>query len=252
LAIQSRTGIAIACAVLLVLVVAGALLLRRKASTPKYALEATLVGHQYWWEIRYPQLGIVTANELHIPAGTAADPEATRLTMSSADVEHSFAVPSLGLKADVDPNEVNTAWLTPENLALYVGDCTKNCGARNTDMRIRVYVDSPAEFRAWIARQRQAAVNDPTDAPGKAIFEHTACVSCHTIQGTIAGGRFGPDLTHVASRDTIASGLLPNTGENLRAFIDNPAQAKPGCLMPSLHLNPHDLDAVTSYIASLK
>jgi cytochrome c oxidase subunit 2 len=119
-------------------------------------------------------------------------------------------------------------------------------------MLIRAYVDTPADFRAWIARQREPANNDPSTTEGKAIFEHIPCASCHTVVGTVAGGRFGPNLTHVASRDTIAGGSLPNTRQNLRAFIDNPAALKPGCLMPAMHLNPHDLDAVTAYINSLK
>jgi cytochrome c oxidase subunit 2 len=235
-----------------VLTVAGILSWRRKTVVPKYALEVTLIGHQYWWEILYPQLGIVTANELHIPAGTPDHPTPTRLTMSSADVEHSLLVPGLGLKGDGNPNEVSTAWLAPQTPGLSVGQCARNCGAQSPQMLIRVYVDTPADFRAWIARQRAAAIEDPDAAEGKAIFERIPCASCHTVAGTVAGGRFGPNLTHVASRDTIAAGSLPNTKQNLRAFIDNPAALKPGCLMPAMHLNPHDLDAVIAYIASLK
>jgi cytochrome c oxidase subunit 2 len=225
---------------------------RRHASVPKYALEVTVIGHQSWWEIRYPQFGIVTANELHMPTGAVGHPEPTRLTMTSADVAHSFVVPGLGLKEAVDANDINTTWTTATTPGLYVGKCGENCAAQNGKMLIRVYVDTPSAFRAWVARQRQDAVEDASVADGRTIFEHTACVSCHTIAGSIASGNFGPNLTHVASRDTIAAGLLPDTKENLRAFIDNPAQFKPGCLMPSLHLSPHDLDAVTAYVASLK
>jgi cytochrome c oxidase subunit II len=251
LAIGSRTGIAIACVILLALAAGGVLLSRRKASTPVYALEVTLIGHQYWWEIRYRQLGIVAANELHIPVGSATQKMATHMTMSSADIEHSFSVPALRLKADLDAYEVSTAWVTPETIGLYTGECVKDCGAQHPTMQMRVYVDSPEGFRDWVARQKSSSTSDAKAYPGKAIFERTACVSCHTVAGTIASGRFGPDLTHVGSRATIAAGLLPNTKENLRAFLDHPTQLKPGCLMPPMHLSPHDLDAVTDYIASL-
>jgi cytochrome c oxidase subunit 2 len=119
-------------------------------------------------------------------------------------------------------------------------------------MLIRVYADTPAQFAAWVAHQQQSAANDPTVAAGRSVFQHTACISCHSVAGTVASGRFGPDLTHLASRDTIASGSVPLTPANLRAFIDNPAQFKPGCLMPAMHLNDHDLDAITAYLMTLK
>jgi cytochrome c oxidase subunit 2 len=119
-------------------------------------------------------------------------------------------------------------------------------------MLLRVYADSPADFAAWIAHQQQPAVDNPSASEGRNIFQHTACISCHTVAGTVATGTFGPDLTHVASRDTIASGSVPNTATNLRAFVDNPAHFKPGALMPPMHLNDHDLNAVTAYLMSLK
>jgi cytochrome c oxidase subunit 2 len=119
-------------------------------------------------------------------------------------------------------------------------------------MLLRVYADTPAAFAAWVAHQRQPAVEDPEAAAGRAVFEHNACISCHTVAGTVATGRFGPDLTHVGSRDTIASGSIPNTPANIRSFVDNPAHFKPGALMPPMHLNSHDLDLVTVYLDSLK
>jgi cytochrome c oxidase subunit 2 len=247
LSILSRPGIAVASVAIVSLALAGTLLSCHKRSASKYALEVTVIGHQYWWEIRYPQLGIVTANELHIPAG-----ETTSLTMTSADVEHSFVMPGLALKADAEPNDMSTAWVTPETTGIYVGQCARKCRPQDAKMLFRAYIEAPSDFRTWAAHQRTAAVNDENLAQGKAIFEHLACVSCHTIAGTVARGTFGPDLTHVAGRDTIVSGSLANTPQNLRAFIDNPALLKPGCLMPSMRLNPHDLNAVTAYIASLK
>ena len=123
-------------------------------------------------------------------------------------------------------------------------------------MLLRVYADSPADFAAWVARQQKPANNDAIldqqATAGRTVFQHSVCISCHTVSGTVASGRFGPDLTHLASRDTIASGSVPNTPANLRAFIDNPAAFKPGALMPAMHLNQHDLDAVTAYLSTLK
>ena len=117
---------------------------------------------------------------------------------------------------------------------------------------LRVYAESPADFAAWVALQQQPAVDDPSVAAGRAIFLHTACISCHTVRGTVAAGTFGPDLTHLASRDTIAAGSVPLTQANLRAFVDDPAAFKPGALMPPMHLNPHDLNLVTAYLMTLK
>jgi cytochrome c oxidase subunit 2 len=172
--------------------------------------------------------------------------------MSSADIDHSFWIPQLGAKAELTPNRTTNMWLHPETPGIYLGQCAQPCGPQEAKMMVRIYADRPADFAAWTAHQQQPAVDDPSAAEGRRIFQHTACISCHTISGTIATGRFGPDLTHVASRDTIASGSLPNTAANLRAFIDNPASLKPGSLMPAMHLNAHDLDAVTTYMTTLK
>jgi cytochrome c oxidase subunit 2 len=219
---------------------------------PADALDVTVIGHQFWWEYRYPKLGIVTANELHIPVNDPKHPTPTYLTMSSADTDHSFWVPRLAGKMDLIPNRVNTMWVDPEAPGLYLGQCAQYCGTQHAKMLIRVYADTPAQFAAWVAHQQQPAVDDARVAEGRNVFQHTACISCHTVAGTVATGRFGPDLTHVASRDTIAAGAVPNTTANLRAFVDNPANFKPGSLMPAMHLNDHDLDAVTAYLATLK
>jgi cytochrome c oxidase subunit 2 len=119
-------------------------------------------------------------------------------------------------------------------------------------MLIRVYADSPQQFAAWVSQQKKPATEDSSVAEGEATFQHNACISCHTVTGTVATGTFGPDLTHVASRDTIASGSVPNTAANMRAWVENPAHFKPGALMPEMHLNDHDLDAVTAYLMTLK
>ena len=220
-------------------------------SKPEGALDVIVIGHQFWWEFRYPKLGIVTANELHIPISDPRHPTPTYLEMSSADTVHSFWVPQLAGKTDVIPNRVNVMWIDPEAPGLYLGQCAQYCGTQHAKMLLRVYGQSQSDFDKWVAQQQKPAKPDPSTRIGEAAFLRNACVSCHTIAGTIATGRFGPDLTHVASRDTIASGAVPNTPENLKKWIDNPAHMKPGSLMPSMHLNDRDLDAVTAYLSTL-
>jgi cytochrome c oxidase subunit II len=248
----SWTVIPILIVVMLFLATARVILATEDAPKPISALDVTVIGHQFWWEYRYPKLGIVTANELHIPVSDPRHPTPTYLTMSSADTDHSFWIPRLAGKTDLIPNQVNTMWIDPNSPGLYLGQCAQYCGVQHAKMLIRIYADSPADFAAWVSHQQGLAVENPSAAEGRKIFQHNACISCHTVAGTVATGRFGPDLTHVASRDTIASGSVPNTAANLRAFVDNPASFKPGALMPPMHLNDHDLNAVTAYLMSLK
>lgn len=248
----SWTVIPILIVVMLFLATARVIMATQNAPKPASALDVTVIGHQFWWEYRYPKLGIVTANELHIPVSDPQHPTPTYLTMSSADTDHSFWVPRLSGKTDLIPNRINTMWIDPQAAGLYLGQCAQYCGTQHALMLLRVYADTPAEFSAWVARQQKPAVDVPTVAEGHDVFEHNACISCHTVAGTAATGRFGPDLTHLAGRDTIASGAVPLTQTNLRAFVENPAHFKPGVLMPPMHLNDHDLDAVTAYLMTLK
>lgn len=223
-----------------------------RARKPADALDVVVLGHQFWWEYRYPKQGFVTANELHIPVSPIQSPRPTYLTMSSVDVDHSFWVPRLAGKMDLIPNKTNVMWLDPHTPGLYLGQCAQYCGMEHAKMLIRVYVDTPAQFAAWVKAQKQPAVEDPRVAAGKEIFLHTACVNCHTVRGTSAHGTFGPDLTHMASRDTIASGSVKNTPANLRQWIEDPDSLKMGSLMPKMNLSPHDLDQITAYMASLR
>jgi len=218
---------------------------------PASAMDVTVIGHQFWWEYRYPKFGIVTANELHIPVSDPANPTPTYLALSSADTDHSFWVPRLAGKTDLIPNRVNTMWIDPERPGLYLGQCAQYCGVQHAKMLLRVYAQSPEDFAAWVKQQQKQASQDPTVAEGQTVFMHSACINCHTVAGTVATGRFGPDLTHLESRDTIASGPVPNTPENLRKWIADPNSMKPGVLMPSMHLNDHDLDAITAYLTTL-
>jgi cytochrome c oxidase subunit II len=248
----SWTVIPILIVVMLFLATARVIFTTEHARKPANAIDVGVIGHQFWWEYRYPSLGVVTANELHVPVSDPKEPQPTYLTMSSADTDHSFWVPRLAGKTDVIPNRVNTMWIDPQTEGIYLGQCAQYCGTQHAKMLIRVYADTPAAFAAWVGHQLQPAVQDPGVAEGRAVFEHNACISCHTIRGTVATGRFGPDLTHVASRDTIASGSVPNTPANIHSFVDDPSHFKPGALMPPMHLDGHDLDAVTAYLATLK
>jgi cytochrome c oxidase subunit 2 len=156
---------------------------------------------------------------------------------------------------DVIPNRVNVMWMDPPEAGLYLGQCAQYCGAQHAKMLLRVYAQSPEDFAAWINQQKKPAQQDfsgnPAAAEGQTVFMHNACINCHTIAGTVATGRFGPDLTHLATRDTIASGPIQNTPENLRKWIDDPNSMKPGSLMPAMHLNDHDLDVITAYLTQL-
>jgi cytochrome c oxidase subunit II len=222
------------------------------ARQPAGALEVQVIGHQWWWEYRYPKLGIVTANELHVPVSRGGVRRPTFLDLRSADVVHSFWVPRLAGKTDLIPNKINSMWIEPERTGLFLGQCAKYCGTQHAKMLLRVEVDSPEEFDRWTKQQEQNAEKDPMVAAGRLVFEQTACINCHTIKGTVANGRFGPDLTHLMSRETLASGVLSNSPQNLRAWIKSPEQFKPGVLMPAMNLNDADLDELVSYLTTLK
>jgi cytochrome c oxidase subunit 2 len=226
---------------------------------PAGTLEVTVTGHQYWWEYRYPSLNIVTANELHIPASDPAHPTPTFLTLLSADTDHSFWVPRLGGKTDLIPNHPNQMSIDPHETGLFLGQCAQYCGTQHAKMLLRVYVDTREEFEHWVHQQREPAQNGSkhsSRAPDlerrQRIFESTACVNCHTISGTPAMGKFGPDLTHLMSRETIAAGAAANTHENLRLWIKNPDAIKPGSKMPAMGLSDPDVDAITAYLETLR
>jgi len=223
----------------------------QNAVRPSNAVEVTVIGHQFWWEYRYPSLKVVTANELHIPVSDPAHPTPTFLTLLSADTDHSFWVPRLAGKTDLIPNHPNNTWMDPRETGLYLGQCAQYCGTQHAKMLLRVYVQTRDEFDRWIQEQTRPAQVTDTISEGQKIFERTACINCHAVAGTAANGRFGPDLTHLMSRDTIASGAVPNTPENLRRWIQDPSVIKPGSKMPAMGLSDPDLNAVTSYLETL-
>ncbi len=216
------------------------------------AIEVTAIGHQFWWEYRYPALGVVTANELHVPVSDANHPAPTYINLLSADTDHSFWVPRLAGKTDLIPNHPNSMWIDPHETGLYLGQCAQYCGTQHAKMLLRVYVQSRDEFDLWLKQQRQPASVSDAASQGRRVFETTACINCHTVAGTAANGHFGPDLTHLMSRDTIAAGAATNTPENLKQWIQNPDSIKPGSLMPAMQLNDQDLDSLTAYLETLR
>jgi cytochrome c oxidase subunit II len=224
----------------------------QNAVPPPGALHATVVGHQWWWEIRYPELGIVTANELHVPMSDATQRKPTFLILESADVAHSFWVPLLAGKTDLIPNRQNRMWIEPTKPGTYAGNCAEYCGTQHAHMLIRVIVHPLGDFERWVAEQRKLPAEDATVQAGRNLFLANSCVSCHTINGTTAQGKFGPDLTHLMSRETIGSGIALNTPEKLRAWVKDPQALKKGSLMPNMQLTDEQLDHVVSYLLTLK
>jgi cytochrome c oxidase subunit II len=222
------------------------------APKPAAAVEVTVIGHQFWWEFRYPALGIVTANELHVPVSDTAHPTPTFLKLLSADTDHSFWVPQLAGKTDLIPNRTNEMWMDPQQTGIFLGQCAQYCGTQHAKMLLEVSVESPEDFAAWVRAEKQPANHDVKEIAGQRVFETTACVNCHAVGGTNATGRFGPDLTHLMSRRTLAAGAAENTKENLRLWIQNPDAIKPGSLMPAMQLTDADLDALVRYLETLQ
>jgi cytochrome c oxidase subunit II len=221
------------------------------ALRPVGTIEVTVVAHQYWWEYRYPQFGLVTSNELHVPVSDPNHPTPTYLALQSGDVDHSFWVPRLAGKTDLIPNHPNTMWIDPHDTGLFLGQCAQYCGTQHAKMLLRVYVNSRADFDKWVQNQQKDSASDPTVAAGKALFVAKACFACHSIRGVMAIGKVGPDLTHVMSRDTLAAGAVPNTPDNMRKWIHDPGTFKPGSLMPAQDLTGAELDQITAYLQTL-
>lgn len=215
---------------------------------PKDALHVTVIGHQYWWEFQYPDLGIVTANELHVPVNSKDKPRTTSLTLKTADVTHSFWVPELAGKTDLLPAQTNSMWFDPRQPGVYLGNCAEYCGTQHAKMQLRVVVDTAEDFEHWVAHQQEPAATEASAVP----FLTSACIACHTVQGTAARGKLGPDLTHLMSRPQLAAYDLPNTPQNLRAWIENPEVFKSSSRMPAAHLPGQKLDGIAAYLSTLK
>src|SRR4029453_13059143 len=189
------------------------------ARKPPTAVEVVAIGHQFWWEFHYLKFGIVPANELHVPVSNPPRSVPTYLKLLSADTDHSFWIPELAGKTDLIPNRVNEMWMDPERPGTFLGQCAQYCGTQHAKMLLRVIVQSADDFAAWGPGQQPPALQDERVATGRRVFETTACINCHAIEGTVANGRFGPDLTHMMSRQTIASGATEKTRANLRLWV---------------------------------
>ncbi|HTA59749.1 MAG TPA: cytochrome c oxidase subunit II [Candidatus Baltobacteraceae bacterium] len=246
------TVIPILIVVVLVLATTRVIHAVQDAKKPPNVVEVIAIGHQFWWEFRYPALGVVTANELHIPVSDPANPSPTFLKLLSADTDHSFWVPQLAGKTDLIPNRVNEMWMDPHRTGVFLGQCAQYCGTQHAKMLLQVSVDSPEDFKNWVNAQKQPARLDDSVSAGRKVFETTACINCHAVAGTAATGRFGPDLTHMMSRRTIAAGAAENTPENLGMWIQDPDMIKPGSLMPAMKLSDADLDALVRYLGTLR
>ena len=246
-------GVVVPALILLAVLVYSTATFAAVAQPPaRQALTIQVVGHRWWWEVRYPGAQpseqFTTANELHVPVGRPV-----RLELATADVIHSFWIPELAGKTDLIPGQRNVAWIEADRPGRYWGHCGEYCGLQHANMMLTVVADPPAHFARWAEGQRQPAA-EPAAAPaevGRAVFTRSACSLCHAVRGTEAGGALGPDLTHLASRGTIAAGLLPNRRGHLAGWVANPQALKPGVLMPAVPLSSTDLNALLAYLESL-
>jgi cytochrome c oxidase subunit 2 len=212
-------------------------------------MDVEVVGHQFWWEFRYPDANVITANEIHLPVGVTAN-----LILHSDDVIHSFWIPALGGKRDAFPGHTNYIWLTPNSPGEFPGQCYQLCGYSHGNMRERAIIQSPSDFQTWLQAQQQPAAQptDPNAVEGAQVFQNRGCAGCHTIAGTPAAARVGPNLTHFASRGTLAGSIFENNTANVRKWLKDPPLEKPGSIMPNLGLNDHELDVLVAYLQSLK
>lgn len=213
------------------------------------ALTVEVIGHRWWWEVRYPEEGIVAANEIHIPVGRPVE-----VHLTSRDVIHSFWAPQLAGKMDLTPGDTNSIWIQADEPGVFRGLCAEFCGLQHANMQFVVVAEEEGDFGAWLERERQPAPEpqDETTRTGQQVFLGSSCVYCHTVRGTNATGELGPDLTHLASRLTLAAGILDNNRGNLAGWIIDPQHLKPGNLMPPTNLSGPELQALLAYLESLE
>lgn len=236
----------------IVLVILFVLMLRTMTATaqpPDDALQIKVTGHQWWWEFEYPELGIVTANELHIPAG-----EPVVVELHSDNVIHSFWIPQLAGKTDVIPGQTNTMWFEADQAGTYRGQCAELCGAQHANMNFLVVADLPGAFETWVSQQQSPPVEPVTELQqaGQEAFLTGQCIACHKIEGTTAQGIIGPNLTHFGSRETIAGLVLENHPENLARWLEDNQKIKPLNKMIITELSQADIDALVAYLSSLE
>lgn len=223
--------------------------MRNLGLTANDPLVVEVTGHQWWWDVRYPEQNVVTANEIYIPAG-----EAVRFQLTSADVIHSFWVPELHGKMDLIPGITNTWELQADAPGEYWGLCAEFCGTQHAKMLFLVVAVPPEQFETWLEAQSQPAASPATEAAqaGQTIFMETGCGECHAIRGTDAAGDLGPDLTHLASRLTLGAGSVSNNRGNLAGWVADPHGIKPGSLMPTSGLSGPELQSLIAYLEFLE
>jgi len=208
-----------------------------------------IIAHQWWWDLRYPKQDVITANELHIPVG-----KNLLMRVQSADVIHSWWVPALGRKIDAIPGRNNFGWIASDSIGVYEGTCSEYCGNQHAWMRIKVIVQSQADFDEWIEHQKQIALQPSKGMAeqGEILFQQKTCGNCHTISGTPANGRIAPDLSHMASRETLLSGMMANKKENLKKWLENPQNVKKGSNMPDFLMSEKEVNELVDYLEKLK
>ncbi|MCU1345758.1 MAG: cytochrome c oxidase, subunit [Acidimicrobiia bacterium] len=240
-------GIAMPTAVVLLLSGLTVWALHERPTTGELEIQA--IGHQYWWEIRYPQTGAVTANEFHIPVGRPV-----HVSITSTDVIHSLWVPELGPKRDMIPGHTTELTWRAEKAGTYRGQCAEFCGLQHAQMALIVTADAPEVFDGWLKNEAApaAAPTDPEAQRGMQAFAAQPCASCHTVRGTAANGTKGPDLTHFAIRSTIGAGAMPNDRGHLGGWIADAQSTKPGNLMPPIALSPDELRSLLAYLEGLR
>ena len=216
---------------------------------PKNALQVTVTARQFWWQYEYPDLGVVTANELHIP-----EDQPVYITLKGADVIHSFWVPRLGGTQDAVPGRDNNMYIEADEPGKrYLGQCKEFCGLSHANMRLIVFTHTQEDFQAWAEEQAQDRVAPSgVAAEGEKVFLEAGCVNCHAIRGTEAAGQTAPDLTHFGSRETFAGAIFENNEANLADWLRDPPAVKPGSLMPDYGLTEEQIEVLVAYLMSLK
>ncbi len=211
--------------------------------------DIVIIARQWWCDMRYPNYKVAAANELHIPVG-----KKLLMQIESGDVVHDWWVQSLGPKIDAIPGQTNYAWISADKPGVYLGACAEFCGAEHAWMRIRVVAEPQADFDRWIQEQRQVAeiADDSVSQEGAMLFARKTCLGCHTVSANPDGTHIGPDLSHLGSRQTLLSGMMPNTNENLTRWLENPQKVKEGALMPDFMLNKDEVKALATYLEGLK
>lgn len=242
-------GVLVPAAILMVVAVVTVATTRALREPSRDPLTISVVGKRWWWQVSYPDQGIATANEIHVPVGRPL-----RIELTTADVIHSFWVPQVSQKVDMIPGQVNHLDMKVTKAGVYRGQCAEYCGLEHARMAFVVVAEDSTTFERWVARERRppGGPSAEDEARGEQVLVSSSCAGCHTVRGTAANGTIGPDLSDVGSRRMLGAGTVENTPDNLRRWITDSQTIKPGNLMPPVPLSHDDADAVVAYLESLK